>query len=258
MKRLALLLLLAAALVVPRLAQAQGLTMQMSNGAGLFLQPDGTFASTASNLAGTVGGLGTANATFSYAAGVLPAGAYTVTVVAGDGALTTTKTSAFTVAASPPAGNPAITAYSGFTAKLGSYTMGSMFTVDAATNVSALGIFDGNGNGVFDNATDTPAGLWRQSDGALLGQVTVAKTAASEGGWFYANLPAPVALQPGTVYVIASVVSSTGEPYATSGTLATIAGVHYTGKAYKSGTTLVYPVTQSTGVGYGVPNFKTS
>ena len=241
-------------------AMVKSVTVRVTNAAGQYLQANGTFGAAAADLSPTATGLGTPAATFSYNAGPLPAGSYTAAATALDGVLhATTTTSTFTVAAGGGGGgggNAAITAYSGFTAKLGNYTMGSTFTVDTATSVTALGIFDGNANGVLNNAADTPAGLWRQSDRALLGTATVLRTATSEGGWFYGTLPTPVTLQPGVVYVVASLVSSTGEPYGTGGTLTSVANYHFTGRAYLGGTTLAYPATQSTSVGYGIPNLK--
>ncbi len=239
-------------------AMVKSVGVRVTNAAGQYLQVNGTFAATAIDLPAVTSGLGTASATFDYNAGALPAGAYTVAVTARDGVLhATTATSTFTVAAGGGGGGAAaVTAYTGFTAKTGNYTMGSTFTVDAPVTATALGIFDGNGNGVFNNASDTPAGLWRQSDRALLGTATIARTATSEGGWFYGSLSTPVMLQPATVYVVASLMSSTGEPYGTGGSLTSVAGYHFTGRAYLAGTTLAYPATQSISVGYGVPNLK--
>lgn len=233
-------------------------TLQVTNTAGQYLQPNGTFAATVTNLPASVGGLGTASASFSYTAGALPTGAYTITVVAVDGvANSTTKTGSFSVA-TPPAGGggSAITTYTGFTPKNGNYTMGSTFQVDATMTAQALGVFDGNGNGVLNNAAATPIGLWRQSDQALLGQATVALNASSEGGWFYGQLATPVALQPGVTYVVASLISSTGEPYGSGGTVTMATNVRHTGRAYLSGATFGYPASQSAGTGYGIPNIR--
>ncbi len=236
----------------------KSVTVRVSDAGGQYLQANGIFAAAAADLMPATTGLGTPSTTFVYNAGALPAGSYTVAVTALDGVLhPTTATSTFAVIAGGGGGaHAAITAYTGYTAKLGNYTMGSTFTVDTATSVTALGIFDGNGNGVFNNAADTPAGLWRQSDQALLGTATVLRTAPSEGGWFYGLLPTPVTLQPGVVYVVASLVSSTGEPYGTGGTLTSVENYNFTGRAYLGGTALAYPSTLSTSVGYGIPNLK--
>ena len=175
---------------------------RVTDSAGLYLQNDFTLAAVVNDLpitavvpAMVVG--------WSVSLGsTLPVGSYTVEIqVADSSGNTATKTATLAVTA-VAASTAGIIGYNGFTPKTGNYTMGATFTVDTPSSVTAIGIFDTNGNGTFDNAADTPAGLWRQSDKALLGQVTVAKTTSSEGGWFYGNLATPVALTPGTVYVI--------------------------------------------------------
>lgn len=223
------------------------------NEVGSFLQVDGSFAATPSNLATTLTGIGTASATFtaSIAAG-LPNGKYRVRVTATDGVGNVTVK--FGDITSSDA-QPAVTAFTGFSQNAGTYNLGYTFTVAAATTVTDLGMFDTNGNGRIDNTSTGAVALWRQSDRALLGTVSIAVNAAAPGGWSYVSLAQPVALQPGVVYVIAE--QHSGEPFAANGTRTLRTGITITGYAYTP-TLAAYPDNQAAGDAYGLPNFKSS
>lgn len=71
--------------------------------------------------------------------------------------------------------------------------VGVKFTVDTAGYITHLRFYKGAGNG------GTHVGSLWSANGTLLGRTTF--TAETASGWQQAPLPAPVAVQPGTVYV---------------------------------------------------------
>lgn len=90
----------------------------------------------------------------------------------------------------PPSATPAVPAANDG----GLIEVGTKFRVDAAGSVVGVRFYKGPGN------TGTHVGsIWR-SDGALLGQVTF--TGETGSGWQQANLATPVAVVPGTTYIV--------------------------------------------------------
>ena len=235
------------------------LVAQITDSAGQFMQDDGAFSLISNDLKMTVTGLNTASASFTYTGPLLPDGTYTVTLTARDRVGNVTAATRTFVIAPAPMPKPAIAAYTGFSRNFTFFglTSGFRFTVAANSKVYALGVGDTNGNGVLDNTSATAVGIWRASDRVLIATASVPTNAASEGGWFYANLTTPVDLQTGVTYVIGQQVFAFREQEATSGTATPAAGVTYLGYASTSGSTLTYPSSQgkSTG-GRGMPNLK--
>lgn len=106
----------------------------------------------------------------------------------------------FTTAATPPPpscpcsawpasatpGNPSV-------ADFNPVELGVKFTVDTAGYITHLRFYKGSGN------TGTHVGSLWSANGVLLGRATFANESAS--GWQQVQLPAPVQVQPGTVYV---------------------------------------------------------
>ncbi len=233
--------------------------LRVTNAAGLFLQTNGTFATSPKDLPAVITGVGTAAVTVGYDSGLLlAAGAYKATIIATDDVKnTTTANRNVTVANTQQFITKAITSHSGFRVRKQSYVTGYTFRVAQARTVSALGMFDVNGNGINDNPDAVSAGLWRQSDRLLLGQASIRKNVAVDAGWFYANMATPVTLQPGVTYVVGVQSLSVGEGFADLGTVAWDPGVSVTGYAYLSGVTFGYPTTQGTNsVCCGFPNLR--
>lgn len=234
-------------------------TAQIKNSAGLFLQDDSTFAAAANDLNITVTGLNSASATYSFATSApLPLGDHVLTVVAADatGSVATT-TRNFSVVTRLDA--PAVTAYTGFSqgGVLFGQTLGFTFKVNAAAQVTALGVQDTNANGVLNNTGDSLVGLWRASDQVLLGTVNVPKGTAVDAGWFYASLATPITLQPGVTYVLGQLILPGGEPAAQNGTVTEAANFDYVGPASAFTAGLGYPWFQVAGAGgSGMPNLK--
>ncbi len=224
-----------------------------------YLQDDGSLTPTPNELNLIVTGLESPAAGYSYNAGILPIGDYTVTATARDRVNNvTTATKAFTVTARVP--GPAIVGYTGFSSQTDFFsnrTMGFTFRVTIDSQVLALGVQDTNRNGTLDNSVDTPVGIWRASDRTLIATVNVPRNAIPDAGWFYAQLPSPVTLTAGVTYVIGQRVYPLRERYASGGTAAPSADFVYLGSASTSGTSLAYPSSQSAATGgLGMPNMK--
>ncbi len=232
--------------------------LRVTNSAGLFLQVNGTFAASPKDLPATITGVGTANVLVGYDAAFLALGTYKATIIATDDVKnTTTANRNVTVANTQQIVTKAVTSHSGFRTRKQSYVVGYTFRVAQPRTVTALGMFDVNGNGLNDNPDAVSAGLWRQSDRLLLGQASIRKNVTVDGGWFYANMAAPVTLQPGVTYVVGVQALSVGEGFADLGTVAWDPGVSVTGYATLTGVTFGYPATQGTGtVCCGFPNMR--
>jgi hypothetical protein len=231
--------------------------VQLQNAADLYLQGDGTFAATPTDLPATINGLGTNAASFAFDAGRLPTGSYRVTIRATDlidNVTVSTRDVAITDRIFIV--SPAITTYAGFRTTDDNAMMGYTFRVNQSVDVAALGIFDANRDGRLNNPSAANIGLWQQSNQALLASTSIPTTAAAEGGWFYANLTAPVTLQPGVVYVVGHQTFRRGEPYARDGSITSNAQFVFLQRATRSTSTFSYPNSQGAGVGYGMPNMK--
>lgn len=236
--------------------QVAQIGVQVRNAAGDYLQADGSFAAAVHDRAVSTTGLGTGSATFSSAIGQLAPGSYTATVSAVDGVGNpASATQSFQVVVPSTLGR-AITAYSGFSTQDSDGTVGYTFRVAQATQVSAIGIFDGNGDGRLNNNASAGVGLWQQSNQALLASTLVPNNAVAENGWFYGNLAAPITLQPNVVYVVGYQTFKKGEKFGNNGSITTAAPITYLQRASRSGSGLGYPSSQGAGTGYGVPNLK--
>lgn len=234
--------------------QVSAVTVRVTNAAGQFLRTDGTFAADSFDLPATVTGLNTASASFTYAAGVLAPGVYTVTAIATDpagGTHSATKT--VTVKSQPV---PAITSYSSGGGTTGNYVVGYKFTVNQATPVTALGMYDYDNDGRNDNARDTTVAIYRTDTRALEASVVVGAGATAQNRWFYTDLASAYTLQPGITYAVVSQHWSGGENLGLNGTATRDPRLTMSGYAYANGSTLAYPSLQSSTGMYGVPNMK--
>ena len=237
-----------------------GLTVRVRTSGGNYLQPNGTFAATAADLAyaTTSGGLGAASLGWSLNVGsALPVDTYTVEVAANDvNANSSTTAANFVVQVALP--RPAITSFTGFSTRTGNYTVGYRFTVSQPITVGSLGIFDANGNNALDNPSTASVGLWR-SNGTMLASVSVPNTTPVANRWFSVDLATPITLTPGTTYVIGQQTFSNGEPYARRGTYTTdpvvTIGRHVNGSPPRRETTMVFPDNRDDNFGLGAPNF---
>jgi hypothetical protein len=81
---------------------------------------------------------------------------------------------------------------------IGSATLGSSFTVNAACTLTHLGVYDHNQDGLV---SDTPVGIWRE-DGTLLGSATVLSNDSLNGSCRYHLLATPVELETNVRYYV--------------------------------------------------------
>ncbi len=234
--------------------KVSSLAVRVSDAAGNFLRGDGSFSAGPFDLPVTVTGLGTESVSFSYGAGTLPAGDYTVTVLATDPAgSTTTSTRAVAVKSHPV---PGLASYSPGGGTTGNYVVGYRFTLSQATPVTALGLYDYDNDGRNDNNRDTTVAIYRTDTRAMVASVVVAAGAAAESRWFYTDLASPVTLQPGLTYVVVSQHWTSGEYLGLNGTASLDPRMTLAGYAYANGSTMGYPTLQSTSGMYGAPNMK--
>jgi hypothetical protein len=107
---------------------------------------------------------------------------------------------AFTLAATVANATPAVTLTSpGLYYNGAPYTLGFSFTVASAQTITALGIFDDNGDGLNGAAN---VGLWDSSGNLLASAVVPAGTAGALDGLFrYASI-SPFGLTPGATYYV--------------------------------------------------------
>lgn len=83
------------------------------------------------------------------------------------------------------------------------YTMAYSFEVKSAVTVTELGIYDQNGNGVFNN-TGSQVGIWSADSGELLASAEIPNgTAADEDGFCYVKLDTILELEPGRYEITA-------------------------------------------------------
>jgi len=93
----------------------------------------------------------------------------------------------------------------------GDYTIGWEFNITTSKVVTALGVFDENGDGLFGHLSQEVA-IWNASGASPLAQVTItnASTVVASvdtgapfypGRWLFENLSAPIVLSPGN-YVL--------------------------------------------------------
>lgn len=144
---------------------------------------------------------------------------------------------------------------------IGNWMLGWAFETKTNVDVTALGIFDFNNDGVL--AADTQVGIWRHSDSALIAStpLTIAANGTPTSGFFWATLASSATLQANTKYVIGyKATPAVGEPYVYNNTsVAMSADVTYLSTAYNiSGSGFVMPdtLTNSFDKGWIGPNFK--
>ncbi len=198
----------------------------------------------AANVAGSVSyDADTNTATFSPSAPLAPAHSFTAKVngakdLAGN-PMSQFAWSFTTVAAGvltfwPPATAPAVTSAN----DNGAIEIGTKFRVDVAGSVIGVRFYKGTGN------TGTHVGkVWR-TDGALLGQVTFSNESGS--GWQQANFATPVAVVPGTTYVVSY--------YAPNGHYA-VDGGYFSGHSQDNGS--IHALADGTDGGNGVYLYAT-
>lgn len=102
-------------------------------------------------------------------------------------------------------------------------TIGWEFTVSAPINVTSLGVWDENGNGLTD---DHQVGIWLSSGGAPLVSTTVTSANPLTNGFRYQSIT-PFTLQPGT-YVIGSYMPTGNDRGASEASYATQSPITYT------------------------------
>ncbi|MGD9961651.1 hypothetical protein [Nocardioides sp.] len=234
--------------------QVSSVAVRVSNAAGNFLRADGSFAAGSFDLPANVTGLGTASASFSYGAGVLAPGDYTVTVVVTDPAGGSTSATRVVNVKSQPV--PSLTSYSPGGGTTGNYVVGYRFSVNVATPVTALGLYDYDNDGKNDNNQNTTVAIYRTDTKAMVASAVVPAAATAENRWFYTNLAAPVTLQPGITYTVVSQHWLFGEYVGLNGTATRDSRLTIAGYAYANGSTMTYPTLQSTSGMYGAPNMK--
>lgn len=149
-----------------------------------------------------------------------------------------------------------LTNTSGLTLTNPPFTLGWSFTVNADITVTALGLFDGNQDGLTDRHD---IGLWN-SIGALLASTTLgAGTAAPLTNQFrYATLLSDVDLIAGESYRIGALYLTSNDdvviPSETTG-LATPSQISFGAATYAIGNSLTDPVLSFGGQGYFGANF---
>lgn len=84
-------------------------------------------------------------------------------------------------------------------------TWGWSFTVAEPMDLSAMGIYDHEGDGL---TSDHEVLLWRNSDEALLGSVTVGSGDAPDGHFVFKGLVSPVSLDPLETYTLVATYPS--------------------------------------------------
>jgi len=144
------------------------------------------------------------------------------------------------------------------------FSLGFTFTVDDPLSVSALGRFDINGGGL---ASDAVARLFNWDTGAALASTTILAGSTGEPAGIYnahyADLAAPVALDPGTTYLAA--VEVTGQDFIYQAPVTWAGGVNYgSGKATLVGSPAMpatadattFGIDYPTGASYLGPNLK--
>jgi len=132
----------------------------------------------------------------------------------------------------------AAVAFSGFRAfDFGSYTVGWSFTVNQPTEVSSLGYFDFEGNGLTGAH---PVGIWNASGALLTSAVLPAGIGAPlSQGFRYASIP-PLVLAPGN-YMIGGLSNSSDLFAADVTNFSTSPFITYGTAYFTEGTTLLRP-----------------
>jgi hypothetical protein len=158
-------------------------------------------------------------------------------------------------------GNTAITVPSlgsGFDYYQGSYNLGWSFIPNAPIQITALGFYDDQKNGLMQSH---PVAIYDKATKALLTSVMVSPSDPIDGFFHYAPLEVPLTLSPGTTYVVVALVLTekyvaffavdplwTVDPAISYGEGA----VNY---ANSSATTLLFPDTFAGASGDFGPNF---
>ena len=183
--------------------------------------------------------------------------------------IATAALAAASSAALAQAPSPAVTGFTGGS-QFGSFfgglvagdVVGFRFTSDLDQQVTALGVWGRDTQlGNTGLTSDHQVGLWRDSDQALLGTVTVSPSDVMIGDWHYADLASPVALSAGTSYTVGALYDTTdGDSYITSPTSVSTDGISFTmGVAPTAGDLgFTYPGQTSANQGRFGPNLLTA
>ena len=140
----------------------------------------------------------------------------------------------------------------------GDQLYGWFFTANQGINVTQLGVFDSENDGL-DVAHEV--GIYRVSDQALLGSAIVPSGTAGSllNGFRYTGI-APIALLSGDYAIVMTMPDSTldGQNIGSNG-LTTAAEITWTGSAFAGGSALIYPSSEPVfDVGMFGPNFQFS
>lgn len=130
------------------------------------------------------------------------------------------------------------------------WSLGFLFTVNSAINVTQLGFYDAGDNGLTEQHQ---VGIYSLG-GTLLTSTTVSNSDPLDSHFRY-NSIAPLSLAAGQQYVIAATTGSelyTYDPTA----LATPSEITYVGSRFLQSSTLVFPDGFNDEKGYFGPNFK--
>jgi hypothetical protein len=135
----------------------------------------------------------------------------------------------------------------------GPWTLGWRFTADAGTEVTALGVFDADGDGL---ASSHLVGLWDDLN-TLIASVTVSAGDLLIDGFRYADISS-VVLSAGVTYTVAAADLGGGDPYYLESTISTPSFISFQTAAFREGTGLGFPGDDTPVNGYFGANLLVS
>lgn len=135
------------------------------------------------------------------------------------------------------------------------FVVGYDFTVLSPIEVTELGVFDHNHNGILDEPSAPIVTIWDSNEIELISTHVPLNTTVTEGV-FYASV-APITLPPGT-YTIGVLNYSQGERFVYDVTPNAASQVLYVQGRYLPSTSMAFPSNVATAVGYFGANFKYS
>lgn len=127
----------------------------------------------------------------------------------------------------------------------GPWTLGWRFTADAGTEVSALGVFDADGDGL---ASSHLVGLWDELD-TLIASVMVSGSDPLLAGFRYAQI-GTVTLSAGVVYTVAAADLGVGDAYYLESSISTPGFITFQTAAFSEGSGLNFPGEETPVNGY--------
>ncbi|MDA8433235.1 MAG: IPTL-CTERM sorting domain-containing protein [Nitrospiraceae bacterium] len=159
----------------------------------------------------------------------------------------------FLVAASAWADTTALSFSGGSGSTWDLATIGWEFTITSPINVTSLGVWDENGDGLTDSHQ---VGIWLSTGGSPLVTATVTTTDPLSNGFRYKSI-SPFTLQPGT-YVIGSYMPSGADLGSSGATFSTQAPVAYTRNLFLYDSGFTIPTDEWVGFDGGNfgPNFQ--